>query len=273
MSNTLLKDAGGIVAVPGGREIPVPAGVDPALFLRRSGRLWIVSVVEAFDVTPRMRRVRLTGGDLVGFTYKPGQEIILRLPQPDGEVLRRHYTIRKFDAARNILDIDFVMHGNSPATNWARGAKAGDHLEFTGPRGRVVLNPDAEWHVFCGDESCIPGIFNMLEALPKLARAYVFLETGNEDDKQPLSPAADVSITWLLRNGAHAGPSRILADRLAAFEFPAGLGHAYIIGETSNARAMRRELIARGFPRDQISAEGYWRPGRVGGHDHVDDEH
>jgi NADPH-dependent ferric siderophore reductase len=36
---------------------------------------------------------------------------------------------------------------------------------------------------------------------------------------------------------------------------------------------MRRELIARGFPKQQISAEGYWRPGRVGGHDHVDDEH
>ena len=46
-------------------------------------------------------------------------------------------------------------------------------------------------------------------------------------------------------------------------------------GESSlpNARTMRRELIARGFPKQLISAEGYWRPGRVGGHDHVGDEH
>ncbi len=273
MSETLTTDAGRIVPVPGGREIPVPEGVDPAMFLRRMGRLWIVNVVEAFDVTPHMRRVRLTGGDLIGFTYKPGQEIILRLPQSNGEVVRRHYTIRKFDAARNILDIDFVLHGESPATNWARGVKAADVLEFTGPRGQVSLKPDAEWHVFVGDESCIPGIFNMVEALPKSARAFAFIEAGGEEDKQPLTASADVSLEWLLRNRAHGGPSRILADRLAAFTFPAGRGQVYIIGETSNARMMRREVIARGFPKGQISAEGYWRLGRVGGHDHVDDEH
>ena len=34
-------------------------------------------------------------------------------------------------------------------------------------------------------------------------------------------------------------------------------------------RAQRQGLIARGLPKTQIAAEGYWRPGRVGGHDHV----
>jgi hypothetical protein len=28
--------------------------------------------------------------------------------------------------------------------------------------------------------------------------------------------------------------------------------------------------LDRGMSRDQIYAEGYWRPGRVGGHDHVE---
>ncbi|HVG52300.1 MAG TPA: siderophore-interacting protein [Xanthobacteraceae bacterium] len=271
MSETLTKSA--FVPVPGGREIPAPEGVDPVLFKRRMGRLFMVNVEKAFDITPRMRRVQLASGDLGGLTLKPGQEIILRLPQANGEVLRRHYTIRKYDAANNRIDVDFVLHGNSPATTWARGVTAGDYLEFTGPRGRVVLQPEADWHVFVGDETCIPGIFNMVEALPEGARAYVFLEAGSADEKQPLDAVANVSLEWLLRNGAHAGPSRILSDRLDAFTFPSGNGHAYVIGETSNARAIRRSLIARGFPKDQISAEGYWRPGRVGGHDHVDDEH
>ncbi len=55
------------------------------------------------------------------------------------------------------------------------------------------------------------------------------------------------------------------------FSLPPGKGHAYIIGETSNVRRQRHALIARGLPRNQISSEGYWRPGRIGGHDHVDD--
>ena len=262
-----------LVPVPGGREIPVPEGVDPALFLRRQGRLWCVTVREAFDIAPRMRRVRVAGGDLIGFTHKPGQEIILRLPQPNGEVLRRHYTMRRFDPAANTLDIDFVLHGDSPATTWARNVKPGDRLDFTGPRGRVAFDPDAEWHVFVGDETCIPGIFSMIEAVPASSRAFAFIETGDAKDKQNVEAGPGVSIEWLYRDGAHPGPSRILADRLAAFTPPAGRGRAYIIGETSNARLMRRELITRGFPKQQISAEGYWRLGRVGGHDHVDDEH
>jgi NADPH-dependent ferric siderophore reductase len=271
MSNVDTIDAGLIEAVPGGRSIPVPEGVDPAVFARRIGRLWLVTVESAFDITPRMRRVRLTGGDLVGWSHKPGQEIILRLPQADGEVLRRHYTIRSFDAASNSLDVDFVLHGDSPATRWARNAKREDRLEFTGPRGRIVLDPAAEWHLFSGDETCIPSIYGMVETLPKSAHAFVFIEANDAEDKQPLKTDATVSVEWLFRNGAPPGPSRIMLDRINAFAFPEGRGQAYVIGETSNARALRQSLIARGFPREQISAEGYWRPGRVGGHDHVDD--
>ncbi len=37
------------------------------------------------------------------------------------------------------------------------------------------------------------------------------------------------------------------------------------------ALAQRHHLIGRGFTRDRISSEGYWRPGRIGGHDHVED--
>ena len=58
-------------------------------------------------------------------------------------------------------------------------------------------------------------------------------------------------------------------DAVEKFQFPQGNGHAYVIGETSNVRAVRHRLLERGLKREQISAEGYWRPGRIGGHDHV----
>jgi NADPH-dependent ferric siderophore reductase len=49
------------------------------------------------------------------------------------------------------------------------------------------------------------------------------------------------------------------------------VGHAYTLGETGLVRTLRQGLVARGLAKSQIFAEGYWRPGRVGGHDHVDD--
>jgi NADPH-dependent ferric siderophore reductase len=238
---------------------------------RRRGRLWSLKVVKAFDLGARMRRVQLTGA-LDEFTPKPGQEIVLQIPQAGGEAARRHYTIRRYDAANKLIDVDFVLHGHrTPGVDWSLEAKSGDMIEIRGPRGRIALDPAADWHLFLGDETCIPAIFALLEALPKGARAFAFIEAGTTEDRQELTADAHVSLRWLLRNGAAPGPNDLLLNALADFAFPPGKGHAIVVGETSNVRNQRHALLERGFDRSQIYAEGYWRPGRVGGHDHVND--
>jgi len=232
---------------------------------------WTLSVVEAFDVTPRMRRVVFTGDNLDEMTYRPGQALVLAMPLPEGGTGRRDYTIRSFDRKKRQLAMDFVLHGTTPSPEWARCAAAGDVLQVRGPRGRTVIDETADWHLFCGDETCLPAILHMLESLPENAKVHVFLEVGGPGDRQKVPEAFATSVTWVDRGGKDAGPNTLLLDRLAAFELPQGRGHAYIIGETSNVRAQRRHLVERGLEKSQISSEGYWRPGRIGGHDHVDD--
>lgn len=232
---------------------------------------WNFTVVEAFDVTSRMRRVVLAADDLDAFDYKPGQALVMQVPLPDGETGRRDYTIRSFDKAAKRLSIDFVLHGDTPAPTWARSAKPGDGIAARGPRGRTVFDPSADWHLLCGDETCIPAILHILEDMPAGTRAFAFIEVSGAGDEQEPTTRADATIEWIHRNGVHAGPNPIILDRIAGFEFPQGDGHAYLIGETSNVRAQRHHLIGRGFNRDRISSEGYWRPGRIGGHDHVED--
>jgi NADPH-dependent ferric siderophore reductase len=246
--------------------------VAPAATFRRPPLpRWSLTVVDAFDVTPLMRRVRLVGETLDAFTHRPGQDLVLNVPTADGAIARRHYTIRDFDPDEMLIDIDFVLHGDSPAVNWARAAQLDDTIEADGPRGRTQVAPDADWHFFAGDETCLPGIFAMVESLPAGARASVVLEVAGREDEQPLESAAEVDLRWLHRGGPARPSSPQLIDAVARFEPPAENGHAYLIGETSAVRAQRQGLIARGFPKERITAEGYWRPGRVGGHDHVFD--
>ena len=239
---------------------------------RRRGRPWTLRVVKAFEINPHMRRIQLTGDGLEEFTPKPGQEIVLQIPQPGSEPARRHYTIRRYDAASKLIDVDFVLHGHrTPGVSWSLEAKAGDIIDIRGPRGRIGINPDADWHLLLGDETCLPAIFALIEALRKGSRAFAFIEIGGAEDKQELVAQADVRLHWLLRDGAAPGPSDLLSKALAAFTFPPGKGHAIVIGETSNVRNQRHALLERGFDKSRIYAEGYWRPGRVGGHDHVND--
>jgi NADPH-dependent ferric siderophore reductase len=79
----------------------------------------------------------------------------------------------------------------------------------------------------------------------------------------PLDPSAKTAINWVTRN------SSALFDAVENFPLPKGEGFAYVIGETAKVRAIRHRLLERGIARNRIAAEGYWRPGRIGGHDHA----
>jgi NADPH-dependent ferric siderophore reductase len=234
-------------------------------------RSWIFRVVGSFDVPPNMRRVVLTADDIDEFSYKPGQAVVLMVPLRGGEAGRRDYTIRSMDRAAGTISIDFVLHGDTPAPTWAREAKPGDTIEARGPRGGTVLRPDADWHLLTGDETCIPAIAHILDSMAAGTEAFVFIEVADKSGEVPLETQSNASIRWVHRNGAPAGPSDLMNGVVQDFSLPPGKGHAYIIGETSNVRRQRHTLITRGLTRDQISSEGYWRPGRIGGHDHVDD--
>jgi NADPH-dependent ferric siderophore reductase len=232
---------------------------------------WLLEVVEAFDIAPRLRRVVFTAEHLDELHYRPGQALVLRMPLPEGGTGRRDYTIRWLDRTAQRLAIDFVQHGSAPAADWSRAAKAGDTLVAQGPRGRTVLDPDADWHLFCADETGLPAVLHMLEALPAGARAFVWIEIDNSRDRMLFATQAEAAVEWVHREGASPGPGTLLLDRVAAFALPPGRGQACLIAETSNVRALRHHLIGRGLERGQIRSEGYWRPGRIGGHDHVDD--
>lgn len=232
---------------------------------------WTLTVVEAFNVTPKMRRVVVTTDNSEAFNYQAGQALVMQIPLGNGETGRRDYTIRALDKAKKQIALDFVLHGTTPAPTWAGNVKAGDTITARGPRGRTVFNPSADWHLLTGDETCIPAILHIIETMPAGTRAFAFIEVANTEEQQVFETQADAKVEWINREGQHAGPSSIVLDQVSAFQFPEGTGHAYLIGETSNVRALRHHLIDRGFNRNQIASEGYWRPGRISGHDHVDD--
>jgi NADPH-dependent ferric siderophore reductase len=232
---------------------------------------YTLTVVNSTDVEGNMRRVVFSLPEGAAFDYKPGQAIVMMIPTGDGEFGRRDYTIRAFDREAATISVDFFKHGNTPAPRWARDAKVGDVIDVRGPRGGTVFNPEADWHLFTGDETCIPAIVHILETVPAGTKAYVFIEVQDKSGEVEISTAADLALHWLHRGDVPAGPGTFMSDSLDGFALPEGHGHAYIIGETSNVRRQRHGLIARGLTREQISSEGYWRPGRIGGHDHVND--
>jgi NADPH-dependent ferric siderophore reductase len=230
---------------------------------------WPLVVVASHAITPRMRRVSLIGESLAGFAHRPGQSLVLGLRQAGGGLARRHYAIRRFDREELRLDLDLVTHGASPGVRWAQSARIGDPVLAEGPHGRIAVNPRADWHLFAGDESALPAIAAMLEALPARTHAYALIEVAGPEEEQPLDTAAELEALWVHRQVPPGAASAELVDQTAAFKPPAGVGQVYLLGETATVRAQREALFARGFPSARILAEGYWRPGRAGGRDRI----
>lgn len=217
------------------------------------------------QLSPHLQRIELTAPELAGFSYLPGQDVMLLVAAQDRKPLRRRYTIRQLDAGQQRLTIDVVLHGDGPGERWVRSARPGDRIEGIGPRGKIFPSPEAEWHLFMGDEAAMPAILAMTESLPGDAEATAVIEVPEAADEQDFSAAARTRVSWLHRLGRPAGDAHTspLVAEAAEVELPPGRGHAYLLGEASVVLALRERLGARGLPADQTSPKAYWGRGRA----------
>jgi NADPH-dependent ferric siderophore reductase len=226
-----------------------------------------LAVTGTWQLTEHMQRLELTAAELDGFTYAPGQDVMLLVAAEGNRPVRRRYTIRHLDPARRLLTLDVVLHGDGPGERWVRAARPGDRIEGIGPRGKITTSPAADWHLFMGDESALPAIFAMTESLPGDSVATVVVEVPDPADEQDLSAPARTRLTWLHRLSGPAGEAAALAAEAAEVELPPGTGHAYLLGEARVVLALREVLAGRGLPQDQMSPKAYWGRGRAnGGH-------
>jgi NADPH-dependent ferric siderophore reductase len=260
--------------------------------VRHSPKFRMLTVARVRDLTPRMRRITLTGEDLAGFVSSGFDDHVkLFFPRPgedeparpaigaDGKSVwdesrkppSRDFTPRRYDAAAGELDIDFALHEAGPATDWAAGVRPGSRLGVGGPRGSFVISTAFAWHLLIGDETAIPAIGRRLEELPAAAHALVVVEVANAGEQMSFTSNATFDVTWVQRDGARPGSVDGLDRAARALRLPPGQGYTWVAAETNVAKQLRRTLIERGADKRWLRAAGYWKQGAEATHDMHDD--
>jgi len=213
------------------------------------------------QLTPHFRRITLAGESLSDFVSAAFDDHVKVFA---GDA-RRDYTPRSFDNTARELVIEFALHGDGPAADWAARAAAGDTLSIAGPKGSLIVPLDYDWHLLVGDETAFPAVARRLEELPAGARAIVILQAADAADRRAFRSAAEVELAWVSTDAALLAAVRALA-------LPAGDGYAWCAGEASCMAALRRELVdIKGHPREAIRAAAYWKRGATGHHENLDD--
>ncbi|MEU2997606.1 siderophore-interacting protein [Streptomyces sp. NPDC006995] len=248
-----------------------------------------VRVVDVERVTPGTARIGFTADELPGLLEdRPDQQMKLCLPRdgqpeprlpecgsddpygmrwyeaclaiPEAERPRmRSFTVRSYDRRRNVMTVDFVLHGaGGPASRWGAAARVGDVLGMVGPSSLYARPlPEARRMLLAGDETALPAVATVLEALPAGTGAVVYAEVADAAEERELPPAAGgAEVRWVHRD---RGGSLVDAVRGAGADLD-GVDAAWVAGEASAVRALRRHLVEdRELPKSAVEFSGYWR--------------
>jgi NADPH-dependent ferric siderophore reductase len=250
------------------------------------------TVRRAEQLSPRIRRITLGGGDLDRFVYQGfDQWVRLAIPAHEGTefdrlsptfdmkgYLRyltlprstrpviRNYTIRQARTDPPEVDIDFVVHGDEGVAGpWAASTRAGDEVALIdqgcGWRpSKAAQQPD--WFLIVADESGLPAAAGVLRDLPRDAEGQALIELVDPADRQDTDAPGGVTVHWLTLapNGA---PGSAALPALHDLDFPAGTPYAFAVGEQSLAVGARRHLVnGRGVGKGNVTFSGYWRRGK-----------
>jgi NADPH-dependent ferric siderophore reductase len=229
--------------------------------------------------SPRMQRVVLGGPELDGFTVDgPASSIRVLLPQADGTLempewngnefvgrdgaraLIRTFTPLLVDTERRELAIDVVLHGDGPAARWAADTAIGDAVAISGPGRYDRLDEGATSYLLGGDETAIPAIGQLLEALPATTAVDVRIELARPDARLELPEHPLGRITWLDAEPLAAPGDALVTSVERIDELPPAI---WLAGEAAAIQRLRRHLFdVRGLSRAAVTARGYWKHSR-----------
>ncbi|QFU90379.1 siderophore-interacting protein [Amycolatopsis sp. YIM 10] len=258
-------------------KVPYPIRIRQAEVLRTS------------RVGAGLVRVTLGGPGTAGFeAHAPDEHVklifpepdgTLRLPEPDGDMLRwprpsptsREYTVRRYDPVTGELDIDVALHQGGLGADWARAARPGDVAHVAGPPGGLIVPHNYDRYLLAGDLTALPAIARWLEELPRTAAGWAFIEVADESEQIELHPPEDVEVHWLHRGDAPPGTGDLLEKAVRSVEVPEGERlYVWLAGEAGVLKPLRR------WVRDELRLDrgdhditGYWKRGVAD----FDDEH
>jgi NADPH-dependent ferric siderophore reductase len=210
-----------------------------------------VEVRERVALTPYLTRVTLAGDELAGFTVtEPAASVRVLLPEPAGLVIPqwngnefllpdgrrpRIRTVTPRYVRANELDVDVVVHDDSPLTEWATH---GTVAAVSGPGRGYEIDPAATDFLLAGDETAGPAISQLLEHLPATVKVRVVIEARDNDCDDFVAAVAATEI----------GPDTVV----------------WVAGEAAAVQRVRKDLFeGRGIPRSRATIRGYWKQGRA----------
>lgn len=192
--------------------------------------------------------------------------IRLELPDGDGGVVSRVYTVRSFAETPDgrFIDVDVIRHrDSSPAMAWLDALSVGDRVTVLGPRPHFTprFEPGRPVALFA-DETAVPALATIFRDWPDAAMGTAWVETADVEAIDDLPVPDTVELCWLRRDADEAPGFTGRLPRAAKDAVFFSAPTVWAAGERAEMRSIRdRFRTGLGLPKHDVQVFGYWRRG------------
>lgn len=223
-----------------------------------------ISVTEVREVGLRTIRIAFSGYPFGSAPLPAAYFEIWFEPPPEWPPRRggprspkRTFTPFRIVAEHDECVVDFVLHGEGVATDWARSAGVGSVVHAGPLKGGYSL-PETDHLVVVGDATAIPAIETIVAEAADIDVTGI-IEVIDADDERADWPTTTFDPVWTHRGADPAIAGCPTADLLSTLELPGNAAY-WIAGERESIRTMRDIVVARfGTSRENISLNAHWR--------------
>lgn len=207
-----------------------------------------------------------------GCVFTPGQWVSLRIPQPDGAVLSRSYSIASAPRADGRFDLAVTLVPGGPGSTWLHAMSIGDAVQVADPMGFFTMPsplPGPALLVATGTGVApFRAMLQSLAAREEAAPVTLLLGVRTEADviygdefRALVEARPTVRFEPTLSRGSEAWKGRRGYVQTHVPELVAALGEGaevYVCGLSAMIRDVRRVLKEDlGFSRERIHTERY----------------
>ncbi|WP_068313751.1 siderophore-interacting protein [Polycladidibacter hongkongensis] len=121
-------------------------------------------------------------------------------PSGADNLRRPVYTVRRVNTDELTFDFDVFLHEGGPTGTWAQKVQSGEKLGILGPVGGGLMQ--AQQVLLAGDETALPAIARICEALPHTAKGAVLISLAKGNRYENLQLPDGVSFKQIERSNA-----------------------------------------------------------------------